>query len=323
MFFINIVKAEELEITKSSNTKLSSLYLSRGEFQFDNKVRTYSVVVDNSVTITRVYATLSDKKAKFVSGYGPRDVSLKIGYNKVEIRVQAEDGEVASYIIGVIRSDGTDLNDRLINIELSIGKIDFKPEMHTYSFSVESNINEIIVKGVSESYLSKVYVTDIDGNKRENKITSKLKVGNNKILIEVISEGGSKSEYQLNIAREDYDSTENYLKNINIKNYHIKFSKDNYDYDLIIKNEEFLDFSIVKEVDTATYQIEGNENLKNNSIIRIKVSDSEGSIREYRITIHKNEKDKLLKISIVVIEGIVIIILLVYIAFSKKKNKRH
>jgi len=310
-------------VTKSSNTKLSSLYLSSGEFKFDNNVRNYSTIVDNSVTSVKVTATLLDKKAKFVSGYGPRTVTLKTGTNNIEIRVQAEDGTIGTYLIGVIRSDGNDADNRLINIELSVGTINFSPEVYTYNFSVASNVDEIDVKGVSESTLSTVKVTDIDGNTKENKISSKLKVGSNKILIKVTSESGSSQEYQLIITREDYDSLENYLSNINIEGYSIEFKRDVYEYELDINNEDYLYITPTKETESATYNIKGNSNLVNGSKIIISVSDTEGSTREYIITVHKEEKMEFpIKWIVLGIEFITIIVLLIIVILNSKNVPR-
>lgn len=272
-----LVSVSNPKFNKSSNSKLASLYLSNGEFAFDSDVKTYTVVVNKDVKSVRVNANVLDKKASFVSGFGPRDVELKEGQNEVLVKVKAEDGSISTYTISVIRSDGNDLNNRLINIELSIGKIDFKPDVYVYSFNVDSNINEIDVKGVAESSLSKVEVSD-----------TKLKVGQNKITITVTSESGSKSVYELIVTREDYDSTDNYLKSLTIKDYPINFNRDTYNYEITIGSEKSLVITPVTEKNDATYNIVGNSNLENNSKIVIKVSDKEGSIREYSILVKKN-----------------------------------
>ena len=59
---------------KSSNAKLASLYLSEGEFAFNSDVKTYTVIVNSSVKSVKINANVLDKKAIFVSGYGPRTV---------------------------------------------------------------------------------------------------------------------------------------------------------------------------------------------------------------------------------------------------------
>ena len=318
------IKEEYLVIVSSSNlssnAKLSSLYLSKGEFQFDNTKSTFSTIVDNSVNSVSITATVLDKKAKFVSEYGPRNVKLDVGLNTLEVKVEAEDGTRKTYTILVTRSDGKNPNNKLINIELSVGKINFDSDVYTYTFGVESNVDSIDVKGVSESTLSKVTVTDIYGNTQENKITSKLKVGTNKITITVNSESNSKQDYQLIIIREDYDSLDNYLSELNIKNYNINFKRAVYNYDLTIGNENMLIITPKTEKTNATYNIIGNNNLNDGSKIVISVSDEEGSTREYTINIHKNGLD-IIKLGIIGLEFLLIIIILIIIILRKNKDK--
>lgn len=304
---------------KSSNAKLASLYLSEGEFAFNSDVKAYTVIVKSSVSSVKINANLLDKKASFVSGYGPRTVALKEGTNTLLVKVKAEDGTINTYTISVIRSDGSDLNNKLINIELSVGKIDFKPDVYIYNFSVESNVDEIDVKAVAESSLAKIEVSD-----------TKLKVGSNEITITVTSESGSTSKYQLIVTREDYDSKDNYLKNLIVKDYNIDFDRNVFSYDLSIGSEKSLIITPTCEKDDATYSIVGNKNLKNDSKILIKVSDKEGSTREYIINIKKSFDLSILsnmeiKWIFLILEFITIIVLILFIIFrggDKPKKPR-
>jgi len=311
-----LVTVSNPQLNKSSNAKLASLYLSNGEFSFDSDTTEYSVVVDKSVESVKINANVLDKKASFVSGFGPRIVNLKEGSNTLLVKVKAEDGTVLTYTIMVIRSDGNDLNNRLVNIELSVGKIDFKPDVYVYNFNVDSNINEIDVKGVAESSLATVDVSD-----------TKLKVGANKITITVTSESGSKGIYELIVTREDYDSLDNYLKSLTIKNYSLDFRRDVFNYEITIGGEKALVINPITEKSDATYNIIGNNDLKNDSKIVIKVSDKEGSTREYNITVKKNS---LLDLSFLIdnakwfilgIEFLIIIILIIVIISRRGPGK--
>lgn len=295
---------------KSSNAKLASLYLSEGEFAFNSDVKTYTVIVNSSVSSVKINANVLDKKASFVSGYGPRTVNLKTGTNTLLVKVKAEDGTINTYTISVIRSDGSDLNNRLINIELSVGTIDFKPDVYIYTFSVASNVDEISVKAVPESSLAKVEVSD-----------TKLRVGSNEITITVTSESGSNGKYQLIVTREDYDSEDNYLKSLIVKDYDIKFDRNVFNYDLNIGSEKSLLITPTCEKTDATYSIVGNTNLKNGSKIIIKVIDKEGSTREYTINVKKSFDLSFLnslefKWVFLILEFITIIVLLFVIIFK-------
>ena len=50
-----------------------------------------------------------DKKASFVTNFGPRTVNLKVGTNTLLVKVKAEDGTINTYTISVIGSTKTGL----------------------------------------------------------------------------------------------------------------------------------------------------------------------------------------------------------------------
>lgn len=329
-------------VKKSNNCKLASLFLTatnlkkgEGEFSFDNKVKSYYAVVNSSISSVRVNASVLDKTAKFVDGNGPRDVQLKAGTNTIDVKVKAQDGTICSYFINVIKSDGTDANNKLANIELSVGKIDFSRDVYNYNFTVATNVDSIDIKGVAESPLSKVTITDTDSKVSKDSAAVKLKIGENKVIITVASESGSKQEYTLNITREDYDSEDNYLSSIEVSNYNINFDRNTFKYDLKIKDEKALIIIAKTEKQNSKYSITGNNNLIDNSKIIIKVSDENGSIREYTITVHKDEKKTSFNIGdiidfsnipikwiILIAEGVTILVLLFYIILRGSNKPR-
>lgn len=299
-------------LNRSSNNKLASLYLSQGEFKFDSDTLNYTVIVDNSINKVTVTAKVLDASAKFVNGYGSREEELVEGNNNIEIKVMAENGEVRIYKIIVIRSNGNDTNNRLINIELSTGNIDFSPDVYIYSFTVDSNVDELLVKGVCESPLSRVEVSD-----------TKLRVGENTIILTVTSESNDKKEYKLIVTREDYDSLDNYLTSINIDGYSINFSRNVFSYNLKINNEKSLKITPIVEKSDSTYTITGNSNLVNNSIIKINVSDKEGSTRVYVLNISKDEVKLSIDYRLVIVfsEFIIIFILVIVIISRNNRNR--
>lgn len=299
-------------LNRSNNNKLASLYLSKGEFKFDSDTLSYTTIVDNSVTKVTVNAKVLDSKAKFVTNYGPREVNLNEGNNNIEIKVMAENGDVKTYTILVMRSNGNDTNNRLINIELSTGNIDFSPDVYIYSFTVESNVDELSIKAVSESPLSSVDISD-----------TKLKVGENTITITVTSESDDKKEYKLIVTREDYDSPDNYLSNLSIDGFSINFSRNTFNYNLKINDEKSLNITAIPEKSDATYTIMGNVNLKNKSIIKIYVSDKEGSTRTYIINISKDEPKLSIDYRLVIVFGcFLVIFILIIVLISRNNNNR-
>ena len=46
---------------------------------------------------------MTDAKSKYVDGYGNRKIELKEGNNKIEIKVQAENGDIGIYTFNIIK----------------------------------------------------------------------------------------------------------------------------------------------------------------------------------------------------------------------------
>lgn len=302
-------------VVRNSDATLSSLTISNNSFAFDKSVNTYTVTYDKSVNKAQVDAKLTSNSSSFVEGYGPREVELKTGQNPIYIKVKAQDGTINVYTILAIRSDGSDTSNKLANIELSAGNIDFDSDKFTYDFKVDSNVDELIIKAVPHSSLATVKIDN-----------TSLRVGNNKISIVVTAESGATQTYTLNVTREDYDSEENYLTNISIDGYNLNFSKDKFNYDLEIKKEKSLNIQVTKEVDSATYVVLGNNDLIDGSTITINVFDSAGSMRKYNINIKKlatasiDMSDIDYRLIVIAVEFITIIILII-IAINQRRNR--
>ena len=102
------------------------------------------------------------------------------------------------------------------------------------------------------------------------------------------------------------------------------FKKDVFDYEITIDDkDEILKIEPLLEDENATYDIIGNNNLKDGSIVSVVVTDSFGeSKRSYNIKIHKKELKYVNKYSIVfmIIIGILVLINIIRIV-SKNKRK--
>lgn len=295
---------------KSENATLSSLTLSKGELNFKSDVNKYSVIVSNATSSITINARLDDNKATFVSGFGPRKVTLKQGVNTVYLKVKAENGTVNTYTLSITRSDGNDANNLLANIELSPGEIDFKSDVNIYTLTVDYEVEKIDVRGIAESTLATVDISDTN-----------LKVGENKIAITVTAENKSTSEYQLIVNREGYESKKNYLNDLKISGYNIDFSKDKFNYDLKIKNEDTLGIIATTLNTSASISVIGNKNLKNNSIITIKVTDEDNVTRDYTISVQKSIIYNFSYKEWSLLAEFLIIIILIFVIIFKSKNK--
>lgn len=296
-------------VKKSNNGNLSSITLSYGKIEFKNNITKYTLMVPKTIDNIRISATLEDSNATFVSGYGPRNVDLKIGTNNVYLKVSAADGSSNVYTLAIVRSDGTDTNNLLSNIELSAGKIDFKQEIDTYSVAVPYETDRIEVLPVTESLLASTTVSDTN-----------LKLGENKITISVKAENGNIKEYNLLVTREEFQSKSNYLSNLIITNHKIDFSKTVSEYKIVVQTESSLTINASPEKITSSVSIIGNKNLKDGSKVIVRVTDKDNLQRDYVIKISKPFVYNMgLKELFLLIEILAIIVLT--IIALKPKNK--
>ena len=110
------------------------------------------------------------------------------------------------------------------------------------------------------------------------------------------------------------------LKNITIKNYILNYYKNNYNYELKINNEKKLDIVIDKGNEDIKYEIIGNENLKNDSKIEIKITDGTET-ESYYINIIKNKTPNIWLICLLNVIIIALVIAVVVILIRMKNNK--
>ena len=275
-YTINITR----ESGKSTNNYLKSLTLSNGNINFKKATKTYNVNVDNNVDKVTIGADLEDSKSSFENGFGPRTINLSLGNNTVYIRVRSESGQVRTYTLNINRDDGRDSDSSLKNIKLSNGKLTFDKNTLEYKVTVEYKIDKMIIEATPNSDKAKVNIT---GNEE-------LSVGDNIFKINVEAENGKITVYTITVIRKNQGekiSNNNSIKSITIKNHSIDFKSNVYKY-TVKANEKELDLTITLDDENATYKIFGNENLKNGSEIKIKVTAENGEEKTYTLVIKKS-----------------------------------
>lgn len=159
----------------------------------------------------------------------------------------------------------------------------FNKEVYDYSATVASTVSKVSIDTTLEDSKANVVIT---GNNTE------LVAGeNNKIVITVTAEDGTKKTYNINVKRESQDSNAN-LSSLEIKeDKTFEFDPDSFVYDINIKNSvNKLTINYSVESDTTTVEISGNKKLKNGSVVKILVTAEDGTKREYTLNIIK-EKD--------------------------------
>lgn len=301
---------------RSTNDNLSNIVLSLGELspKFSKDVLNYTVEVPNNASSLTITASLEDKKAEFVSGYGSRTVDLKLGENIILIQTQAEKGNTKTYTIKVNRNYKGD-NNYLKSITLSSGTLNFDKDIFEYKINVDYNTKELLISAIAEEKTSTVEVV---GNKE-------LVVGENIYKIKVLAENKSERIYTIIVNRLEEGKTlsnNNYLANLSIKNHSIAFVKDKLTYDITLTNETSLDLKYDIEDEKAFVKVEGNSDLKNNSVVKIIVTAEDGTTRTYILNIIKEEAFNYTILIIplaILLLGLVVIIIIKKVKPKKKE----
>lgn len=300
----------------SSNNQLKSLSVDNVSLSpgFKPVTNNYKATVENNVTSVTVRAELSDTKASFVNGYGPRTVLLGEGANIIRIKVKSQSGSVRVYNVAITRKTGSG-NDTetpttpdtptpseskalLKSLTLDNGNIDFESGVFDYNVTVDNDVLNVIPTVVAENENDKV---EINGG-------TELQEGANELSIKVTSEDGSTSNtytiYIIRKSNEEEVSTSSILKDLIIKNHKLKFDAKTLEYKIALnENETELDISAEAASEKASISIEGNEKLTTGSEIKIRVTAESGDYTDYyiKITGYKKKGNVFLTILVVLI----------------------
>jgi len=256
-YIINITRSDN----RSSDNSLKELMIGNNKVILGND-NEYTVDVNSNLTSIEVKASLNNEKAFFVSGYGERlgDNAVKLNgeMTSVEIKVQAENGNIRTYKIN-IRKKNYKSNDNSLK-SLIIDKIDFtfKSDVLEYNLTVPYDTDELVIEALANH--DNAFV---DYDKKV-----KLMVGNNVINIKVTAEDSTEKNYVLNIKREEKVSL---VSTITIKGIDFSFNPEVYNYKLNTSLEK-LEFDVKVNNENTKVDIIGNENLENGSKVSIKVS---------------------------------------------------
>ena len=284
---------------------------------FSSSVKEYTLEVDSLTEEINVSATLNDSKnATFVENFGNRTVKLEYGQNTVLIKIQSESGKEAIYTLNVIRKDDRLVNNDLKSIIINGGtvKIDFDPSVLSYTIKTYK-LDKIEVEAEASDTKAKVKIDS----------PSKLVLGENKVKISVTAVTGDVKEYNLLIVNSD-QPTDTRLKNLSVKGVNIGFNSDKYDYsiryDKSYKNGiKIYNTTLSEDVEV---KIDGNENLKEGSVIKITVTALDGSsTSEYTITLEKDNRINFFLILDVLIGATLIVLIIIQLRKRKKQKEQN
>lgn len=193
---------------------------------------------------------------------------------------------------------------------------DFSKEKNRYEYNVPNKTTKVNIEALVDDASSTV---KIDGPKT-------LSVGDNTYTISVTSEDNTTKYYKVIVSRDEEISNNTKIDSINIKGYNLKMDGSSKTYYLDVKKgTESLDINVTLNDEKASFNIEGNDNLSNGSIIKIIVTAQNKDTSTYRIIINMPEE----KSNTLLIVIIVIIILLIiggigtFLIIKKKKNNKN
>ena len=321
--FVISVKAENGNIRKytvlinrvcNESSDLNDIIISGGVLSpsFSANIYNYTVQLDDKTENVSIKGVKSNPTQKIVGEV----TNKKIGYGKTKISlvVTSQTGKTSTYSITFDKKDNRDDNNLLSSLSLSSGNIVFDPNTFEYEIKVLNDITKIEVLAVPAKETSSVKITGNDN----------LKVGNNVIKIDVKSEKGTIKSYLIKVNRlkegETLGNNAN-IKSLSVEGYSLPFDYNKTDYKLVINQEKKLNIIVVMDDPTATYEIKGNENLKDGSIIEIITKSQDGSSKTYKIEITKPNHSIYFVIFGLLIATAIAIPLIVYFRSVKTKKE--
>lgn len=170
-------------------------------------------------------------------------------------------------------------NNNIKSIKINNQDIRYKADKDTYSLKLPYDMANIDV------------TVELESKRATYEVVGNTNMPNEDTVVKVIvtAENGDKREVTFNVTRYSVETSDCTLANIYIEDYDIEFSKNKYEYALTLpKNVKSLDIVVVPtQEQSATYEIRGNESLKNKSVIDIIVLSADGNECNYQIKIKK------------------------------------
>lgn len=326
-----VVKKREETDNRSDDATLKSLDLGglglNPGFTSDNT--NYTFTVESNVTSMEVHAIPNHESATVsISGQD----NWKEGINPVYVRVTAENGSEKTYVINVYRkpvnqpSGGSapskSSNNFLENIIINNGELvpGFDKNNNNYTVNVPNDVTNLDIKAFGEDGKSTVKISG-----HEN-----LKDGMNVVTIEVTAEDGSVRIYTINVNRSKKVS-QNKLKNLIVANGEMvdKFDPNVFEYEInVVGKVNKLDLTAIPEFDSSVVEVMGNDNLKDGTnAVLIKVTDENGFVQYYRLTVNKTTKKTFLGLTLgqwlLLLGALLLIGFLIFLLFLilKRMNK--
>lgn len=294
---------------------------------------------------TKEVTLLGDTDYTWVEGYGPRKVStsetaqLRVdgnscGYgiytyyvefktisniiaenepttqdNNQSVQTPPLDGVITEPTPDTTSDYGSLLLD-ILNIKEAL--IEFDPQMHEYAILVESDVESLTIKAISNNPNVTITVSDN---------ANKLKVGTNTINITLADAEGNTGMYIITVDKLKPKSNNNFLASLKIDGYPINFDPSITEYTVSIgKKVMMLTIDAVSESELADVETLGNMNLSDGSVVTVRVTAEDGSSKDY--ILHIEKKFNLMDYIYYIIAGVLVVVLIILLLLIRKSKRK-
>lgn len=183
----------DIKIARALNTNndITSLTSSIGTFDkpFDKNVLEYTLYVDYWVKSVTLNGVLGDE---YASTLAFKEYALTSDKTVITLPVVAENGDIKSYTINVVKVYPKSTNNYLSKLEIEGYEIEFNKDTLEYSIKVSSDVETLDITAVAEDSSARV---NIYGN-------SDFKEGENTVTVVVTAEDGSERTYTITVDKE-------------------------------------------------------------------------------------------------------------------------
>ena len=204
---------------------------------------------------------------------------------------------------------------KLSSIEVDGFDLKFDKDTYEYRLTTGKNLKKLDIKTKTENNTDKVTISSNYKN---------LHSGNNTININVTNAENVTTKYTIVLNKTYRESDDATLKSLSIEGYTIDFKPDVYEYAISLMDGQtkLEKIEAVPNDSKAKVVISGNENLTQNSEVKITVTAEDGTINEYKIYTAVPDNTYLKYIIYAAAILFIIFLLLLIITTSKKKKRR-
>ena len=277
------VKTYTINITRSlnANNKLSSLEVVDQTMSpvFSPNTTSYNITVESNVSNIVINAT-PEVNSSSVTGTGVK--TLQTGTNTFNIEVEAENGDIKTYVVIVTKKASNDSTLKTLSINETILNETFSPTKTSYTASVANDVSKVTIQATANDAKAK----SVEGVGVVN-----LRTGANTVNVVVTAEDNTKTTYTIIINRAK--SMNANLKSLGLSGgytFNETFDKNTTNYTVTVPNAtSTILVSASKEDENATVTGTGTINLNTgDNTVDVVVTAEDSSVKKtYKIKIFR------------------------------------